>query len=144
MIHGLLATMLSIPASHAGDPSDCAEHVKSVADADPGRCAKRASYMGFGNCSWSTTKMAERVLHEGAPYTYVGTLVPSKNQLETNVAAPFRVGPEADIHVVANEVLDLLEPNAAIATMRLELQGRVLTVDGVQYFVVTHIVTPAT
>lgn len=143
MIHGLLATVLSISATWAGDLSECAGHMKAVADLDPGRCAKRTTYMGQGNCSWSTSQMAERVLHEGAPYTFVGTLVASDNELASKVAAPFRVGPGADIHVIANEVLDILDPAQAITSVRLELQGKVLTVDGVQYFVVTDIVKPS-
>lgn len=143
MIHGLVAAVLSTSVGWAGDPGQCAGH-SAVADRDPGRCAKHVAFMGFGNCSWSTTQMAERVLHEGTPYTYVGTLVASENELASKVAAPFRVGPEADIHVVANEVLDELVPLEGITSLRLELQGKVLTVDEVQYFVVTHIVKPAT
>lgn len=143
MFPGLLATFLSITSASAGDPSDCSEHRDGVANLDPSRCATRSAYMGLGNCSWSTAQMAERVLHEGAPYTFVGTVLPSDNQLESKVAAPFRIGPEADIHVVANEVLDELDPTKAITALRLELQGKLLEVDDVQYFVVTQIVKPS-
>jgi hypothetical protein len=81
--------------------------------------------------------MAQRVLEEGSPYTYVGRLIASDNTLTSRVAAPFTIGPEdARIHVLANEVIDLLDQHGA-TKRRVDLEGKVLEVDGITYFVAT-------
>ncbi len=170
MMHGLIATMLAIPSGWAcGDKNassssaSCPEETKPPAPADrahPGRRARSTQLMGAGNCSWSTSLMAQRVLSEGQPYTYVGTLQESDNELSSRVAAPYTVGPDSSIHVIANEVLDTLReeftelrsasPHCApgrqadsgcdfATSTRLELRGKVLTVDTIQYLVVTEI-----
>ena len=102
---------------------------------DPARCARQAELVGPENCAWTTGMMAQRVLTDGVPWTFVGKLVRSTNDLPSKVAAPFTVGPDASIHVVANEVLEALERQGAIAG-RLELTGKLLEVDGVKYLVI--------
>jgi hypothetical protein len=147
MTHALLATFLISPQAawacggKSADASDQADCDEQKAEADPGSCAKRAELVGPGNCSWTTAMMAERVLDEGAPYTYIGRLAPSRNKLASRVAAPYTVGPESAIHVVANEIVDLLVRQRAIDA-RLELRGKLLEVDGIKYLVVTDF-TPA-
>jgi hypothetical protein len=111
----------------------------AAAAADPAHCARKAELVGSKNCSYTTGMMAQRVLDDGAPYTYVGRLSVSDNTLESRVAAPFTLGPEDDrIHVVANEVIDLLEQHGA-TQRRVDLQGKVLEVDGITYFVATAV-----
>ena len=105
------------------------------ADVDPTHCAKQSGLVG-ANCSYSTGMMAQRVLEEGQPYTFTGSLAQASNDLDSKVAAPFAIGPQDGIHVVANAVLeDLIDHNQAKS--RLEMTGRLLKVDGVQYFVAT-------
>lgn len=140
MTHALLATILTYQGtawacgkSEAGELANCDHSNKAV---DPGSCAKRAELVGAGNCSWTTAMMASRVLDEGSPYTYIGHLVPSRNKLSSRVAAPYTVGPEEGIHVVANEVIDLLDRQGSVRN-RLELRGKLLEVDGTKYLVVT-------
>ena len=140
MTHALLATILTSPGAawacggkaEAGEQADC-DSDKAI---DPGSCAKRAELVGAGNCSWTTAMMASRVLDEGSPYTYIGRLAPSRNKLTSRVAAPYTVGPEEAIHVVANEVIDLLDRQGSVRN-RLELRGKLLEVDGIKYLVVT-------
>ncbi len=138
MIHGLLATLMTTAGSWAcgghDEASACPE--EAVADLDPSECAKRVELIGPGNCSWTTAMMADRVLDEGAPYTYVGRLVESRNKLNSRVAAPYTVGPDAEIHVIANEILDAFDREISMQE-RLELRGKVLAADGIRYLVVT-------
>ncbi len=103
----------------------------TTAAVDPAHCAKNAGLVG-SNCSFSTGMMAQRVLDEGAVYTFTGMLTASANQLASHVAAPWTIGPEGGVHVVANEVVEPLQ-----AAGRVALEGRVLEVDGIRYFVVT-------
>jgi len=109
--------------------------------ADPSRSASRAELVGPENCGWTTTMMAQRVLDEGAPWTYVGRLAPSAVVLPSKVAAPYTVGPDAGIYVIANEVLDSLVRSGATRS-RVQVTGKVLEVEGISYFVPT-VVTPA-
>ena len=81
--------------------------------------------------------MAARALTDGVPYTYVGHLETSENKLASRVATPYTVGPHAAIHVVANEVLGLMERNSVVGS-RLDLRGRLIEVDDVRYLVITH------
>lgn len=103
---------------------------------DPGQGARQASLVGAGNCSWTTSMMAARALVDGVPYTYVGHLEASDNDLSSHVATPYTVGPDQAIHVVANEVLGLME-RRRLLTDRLDLRGRIIEVDGVRYLVIT-------
>jgi len=113
---------------------DC-DHAEVKAEAsDPAACAKKAELVG-GSCSYSTGMMAQRVLSEGRPWTFTGTLVESRSRLDSHVAAPYVVGPEK-VNVIANEVLEVLT-SAGAQSGRVGLEGRVLEVDGVKYFVVT-------
>ncbi len=105
---------------------------------DPGRSARRADLVGPGACSWTTQMVAQRVLEDGTPWSYVGRLVPADNALPSKVAAPFTIGPEGSLHVVANEILEDLQARGEVSG-RLELVGRVLEVDGTTYFVATSI-----
>lgn len=111
------------------DEGSCNEH----ADADPATCAKAPSLIG-ANCTFTTGMMAKRVVEEGRPWTFVGRLIASNNQLASHVAAPFVVS--GDVFVVANQVLEQvreqLQPGA-----RVNLEGRILEVEGVKYFVLT-------
>ena len=104
--------------------------------ADPASCAKKAELVG-SNCAYSTGMMAQRVLSEGATFTYTGTLAESTNQLSSHVASPFTVGaPDVAVHVVANEVVETLS-SSGLAAQRVNLEGKVLEVEGVKYLVVT-------
>ncbi|MEQ1566381.1 MAG: hypothetical protein ABMA64_12140 [Myxococcota bacterium] len=104
---------------------------------DPAKCARQAELVGADNCAWTTGMMAQRVLTEGVPWSYVGRLVPSDNALPSKVASPYTVGPDAKIHVVANEVLEVLERRGATGG-RLELSGKLLEVEGIEYLVLTE------
>ena len=138
----LLASAAFLPASSAlaCDKTAAAAHAAhaAVADADPAHCAKKAELVG-ANCSWSTGTMAQRVLEEGTPWTYTGGLAKAENVLDSRVAAPFTVGPDRDIYVVANAVLDQVSETE----QRMTLEGRKLEVDGVTYFVATNFLAPA-
>ncbi len=114
---------------------DCAHADEAEAASDPAACAKKAELVG-GSCSYSTGMMAQRVLSEGRPWTFTGTLVESGGRLDSHVAAPFVVGPEK-VNVIANEVLESLTSSGAHGG-RVGLEGRVLEVEGVKYFVVTR------
>lgn len=103
---------------------------------DPAQGARHAKLLGAGNCSWSTSMMAARAVQEGVPYTYVGHLEPSDNALPSRVASPYTVGPGAAIHVVANEVLGLMEREQVVEE-RLDLRGRMIEVDSVRYLAIT-------
>ncbi|MBX2800070.1 MAG: hypothetical protein KTR31_20500 [Myxococcales bacterium] len=147
MIQGLLASAFTIGASWACDKGtegtascDSPAHARTEMAPDPSGCAKRAELVGAGNCSYSTSMMASKVLDEGAPYTYLGRLTQSTNNLETRVAAPFTIGPNAEIHVIANEVLGRLD-RLANARTRLDLRGKILEVEGHRYFVITEFVS---
>lgn len=123
---------------HAAAHGDAARHeaAPSSAAIDPTHCAKKAELVG-SNCSYSTGMMAQRVLEEGKPFTYTGTLASSANVLKSRVAAPYTIGATNELHVVANEVVERLLSDGADQA-RVTLAGRVLEVDGVQYFVATE------
>lgn len=137
---GVLAPSLAFacPGSECSNCDKGSEvHAAAVAPAaDPASCAKKAELVG-SNCSYSTGMMAQRVLSEGATFTYTGTMAASTNQLSSHVASPYTVGaPEAPVHVVANEVVETIA-EAGVAAKRVSLEGKVLEVDGVKYLVVT-------
>lgn len=102
----------------------------TVASVDAASCAKRAELVGSA-CSYTTGMMAQRILTDGADFSFTGTLAATSNDLESHVAAPYTLANGA-VHVVANEVLD-----AVPAASRLTLTGKKLDVNGVSYFVVT-------
>lgn len=103
-------------------------------EANPAACAKKAELVG-GACSYTTGMMAQRVLTEGSPWTYTGRLTRFSGESPANVAAPYTVGPDS-VFVVGNEVVESLAGASADAG-RVALEGRVLTVDGARYFVIT-------
>jgi hypothetical protein len=130
----VLASAVALPTAAFACPGSSSTTMAMKADSDPAACAKKAELVG-SNCSYSTTMMAQRVLSEGSPYTFAGTLASSTAALASHVAAPYTVGPEASLHVVANEVLEALTEKGAQS--RYSLEGRVLEVDGVRYLVLT-------
>ncbi len=112
-----------------------AEQVAAAA-VDPTHCAKKAELVG-SNCSYATGMMAQRVLEEGKPYTYTGSLTAAADELDSRVAAPYTVGPDGSIRVIANEVIEHLVA-AKGDGQRVSLSGKLLEVDGVTYFVATR------
>lgn len=109
---------------------------------DPAHCAKSASLVG-NNCSFSTGMMAQRVLEEGTSWSFTGVLTAATNELASHVAAPYAVGPRNEIQVVANEVVESLATQAGQGE-RVVLEGKILEVDGVKYFVAMKAKTPNT
>lgn len=106
------------------------------ANVDPTHCAKKSELVG-ANCSYATGMMAQRVLEEGSSWNFTGSLTAATNALDSRVAAPYTVGPNGSINVIANEVLEQLIESQT-ADKRIALTGKVLEVDGVQYFVATE------
>ncbi len=124
-----------------GEPerADTETTAAEVSRVDPAQGARHAKLLGAGNCSWSTSRMAARAVSEGRPYTFVGHLEASENSLTSRVATPYTVGPDAAIHVVANEVLEVMEREQVVGE-RLDLRGRLVEVDGVRYLAITDFV----
>lgn len=130
----LLSLALAVPGlALACPPAAPAAHAKTAAS-DPAECAKSAELVGSA-CSYTTGMMAQRVIAEGKPWSFSGTLARATADLESHVAAPFTVGPDR-MHVVANEILESLTASNA-QSGRVSLQGRTLEVDGIKYFVLT-------
>lgn len=127
-------TLLAAATSEAAASGEVA--AIAAVSVDPTHCAKNAELVG-SNCSYSTGMMAQRVLEEGKPYTFTGKLAPSSNELRSRVAAPYVIGPESEVNVVANEVVESLVASGAGA-IRITVTGRLLEVDGIQYFVATE------
>lgn len=120
-----------------GDADVECEDASHVAhDPDPAHSARRAALIGPANCSWTTKMMAARVLKDGEPFSYTGHLHPSDNHLPSKVAAPFTIGAEEDIYVVANELLDVAAQRDVLA-LPLSIRGKLLEADGFTYFVTT-------
>ena len=114
-----------------------AETQVAAAAVDPTHCAKKAELVG-SNCSYTTGMMAQRVLEEGKSWNFTGSLAAATNDLESNVAAPYTVGPEGSINVIANEVVERLVEGQGEGK-RIALTGKLLEVDGTTYFVATEI-----
>lgn len=114
----------------ASDATHAHAH-QSAADLDASACAKKADLVGSA-CSYSTGIMASRVLEQGKAFTYTGTLQASEAKLDSQVAAPYTIGPNK-IHVIANEVVEAVADPSA----RMSWSGKMLEVDGVTYFVLT-------
>jgi len=139
---GLVAPGIALACGGDKECGSCAHHAevdKTAAKSDPAACAKKAELVG-GACSYTTGMMAQRVLTDGKPWSFTGTLAKTETDLESHVAAPFTVGPEK-VHVVANEVLEQLT-GAGAHTARVGLEGKLLEVDGVKYFVLTSYSAP--
>jgi hypothetical protein len=109
-------------------------NTSSHAAMDPTGCAKKAELMG-GACSYTTGMMAQRVVADGKLWAFTGSLSPVQTRLASHVAAPFTVGPDK-VYVVANEVLDALT-DAGVQAGRVSLEGKLLEVDGIKYYVLT-------
>lgn len=134
----VVALVLGAPGAAlacGGSKSQGADAQHTAGSVDPTHCAKQAALVG-SNCSYSTGMMAQRVLEQGSPYTFTGTLATAQGELKSRVAAPFVLGPDQEVHLVANEVVESLVA-AGAGSARVTLGGRVLEVDGVQYFVAT-------
>lgn len=100
----------------------------TAAAVDPTHCAKNAALVG-SSCAWSTGAMAQRVQAEGKDTTVTAKLASQAKQLDSHVAAPFQVG---DMYVIANQVIETADTAATLA-----MNGKMLEVDGVKYFLVT-------
>jgi len=109
-------------------------HVIVVA-ADPLAPSRTSFLMGDG-CTYTTSLFAQRVLVEGAPWSFTGHLMPTTEDLASRVAAPFAVGPGDQVKVLGTEVLDALV-RGGLEGDRVTLRGARLAVDGTNYFVVT-------
>jgi hypothetical protein len=142
LVVSLAVLVPGIALACGGAKSDCGHCAHKASDttamaavkADPAECAKKAELMG-GSCSYTTGMMAQRVLADGKAWSYSGTLVAASEGLTSHVAAPYVVGPEK-VRVVANEVLEGLTSAQAQAG-RVSLEGKLLEVDGVKYYVLT-------
>ena len=140
LVATLLSPGLAFACGGATKMADADEKTEEiVANVDPTHCAKQGELVG-ANCSYATGMMAQRVLEQGKSYTFTGSLVTAGNKLDSRVAAPYTVGPEGSINIVANEVIETLV-DAGAANKRLELAGKLLEVDGVTYFVATQFET---
>jgi hypothetical protein len=136
LVASLLFPGLAFACGGATKMADANEKTEDVAaNIDPTHCAKQGELVG-ANCSYATGMMAQRVLEQGKSYTFTGSLISAGNKLDSRVAAPYTVGPEGTINVVANEVIETLV-DAGAAEDRLSLAGKLLEVEGVTYFVAT-------
>lgn len=130
MALALPAAALACPGRNDQTTASNTEQAEQVM-ADASSCAKSTALVG-NQCSYTTGMMAQRVLAEGADFSFTGSLSQTPNDLASHVAAPFTLANGA-VHVVANEVLDNVDAQA-----RQTLEGKRLTVNGVDYFVVTR------
>lgn len=115
--------------------SNAAASAKSAAD-----CAKSSEMMG-ANCSYATGKMAQRVLAEGDTWQFTGSMKPVDTVLANRVSAPFVVGPEGEMHIIANQVVEEMV-NREITTGRVSITGRTLTISGTTYILITEYAQP--
>ena len=136
----VLGGLLLAPAAVLACPGSKAAAGERDAQRDPTACAKKADLVG-ANCSYTTGKMAQRVLEQGRAWSFTGSLASTENLLASKVAAPYSVGPEGRVKVVANEILEDLISGGLLAG-RVVLEGRLLEVDGVEYAVLTSFGPP--
>jgi hypothetical protein len=129
-----LSCSITVWADPPNEQPDEAQTDAELAKPRATACAKMVSLMGSG-CSYTTGMMAQRVLAEGKPFSFTGLLTRQKEVTSAGVAVPFTIGPQQDIHVIANEFVEELTV-AGSDTSKLELSGKVLDVDGVRFFLV--------
>ncbi|TVQ93629.1 MAG: hypothetical protein EA397_04090 [Deltaproteobacteria bacterium] len=120
----------------------CGGSKKAAADDDSPKHAKvtetaDSKDLVGKNCSYTTGKMAQRILAEGSDWTFTGSLASTSEDLSSRVAAPFAVGPEGAERIVANEVLEDLTKRGA-HNNRVSLTGKKLVVGDVTYIVLTE------
>jgi len=130
----LIAAGIALPSAALA----CGGSKSASADADTSVHAKTEKPQDLigKNCGYTTGKMAQRVLAEGSDWTFTGALASTDNELNTRVAAPFAVGPDAAERIVANDVLEDLT-RAGAHNGRVELSGKRLVVGDVTYIVLT-------
>jgi hypothetical protein len=89
------------------------------------------------NCPFATALMARKVMEEGRDWTWQGQLGISMARSSNRVAAPYEARDgRLRAWLVATEALETLIA-AGHESSTLELQGRLLTTDGVSYAVIT-------
>ena len=135
LVLGASLGLFSNSALACGGKASSGNPDAATTEAHATACAKKASLVG-ANCSYTTGMMAQRVVAEGEPWSFTGTLQASDNALPSHVAAPYTVGPQGAVNVIGNELVERIS-DAGLAASRLTLQGRLLDIDGVRYFVLT-------
>jgi len=117
-------------APQTADVANAPQVQLAAAHADATKCADKAALVG-SSCRYSTGQMAQRVHADGKDTALTAQLVRQDKQLDSHVAAPFTVNDE--MYVIANEVVAQIGDTSA----SMALNGKVLEVDGVKYFLVT-------
>ncbi len=114
--------------------SDAHANVKEVSHStNPTACAKRADLVGSA-CSYATGMMAQRVVSEGQDVSYQGTLAKVSAAGKSRIATPYSIGPKASMQVIANEILEEIVERK-LTDKALAFKGKMLEVEGIQYFV---------
>jgi len=117
-----------------GKCTDAHANLKEVSSAsNPTACAKRADLVGSA-CSYATGMMAQRVVTEGREMSYQGTLAKVAPAGTSRIATPYSMGPKSSLQVIANEILEEIV-DRKLAGKALAFKGKMLEVEGVQYFV---------
>lgn len=89
------------------------------------------------NPAWTTGLMARRVVEDGRDWSFTGQIVPTTNDLPSQVSAPYRTQVNLGAMLVGTELLENLVLGGH-ASSTLKLAGRSLKgEDGVLYVVLT-------
>lgn len=125
---------LACGGNTCGKCADAHANVKEVSsETNPTACAKRADLVGSA-CSYATGMMAQRVVTEGQEMSYQGTLAKVAAAGKSRIATPYSIGPKSGLQVIANEILEEIV-DRKLAGKALAFKGKMLEVEGVQYFV---------
>lgn len=92
------------------------------------------------SCLASTGLMARRVMEEGAPWRWQGTLNPMEGNLESGASCPYTAD-QGTFNLLATGLLETIVL-CGYATQPLDLEGQLLEVDGVRYVVLTAFRVP--